>query len=210
MQINDKYVYTRLVIYKDGHKVDFVLYSVDMLRELASQEKLPLEYNLGYKVLLDKDGLTKTMKPLADKCYEIPKTTQQEFENTIKSFFFESWHVAVYLKRDDLWHARFRDWSTKEYLLKMIEWHEKAKHGFDYNVSYLGKRMKDWVDADTWKSLQKTFGRFDAKDSFDALLATTDLFRCLATQTAKALNYKYLDELDKNITGFIKKIQQRS
>ena len=85
---NNKEYPTRLVIYKDGLQVDFSLFDLDYLRYLTQKSPLPVDYNLGYKVLLDKDGLTNDIKI---PTYEYPytkKPTKEEFELTLRIFFF--------------------------------------------------------------------------------------------------------------------------
>jgi len=110
---NKKEYPTRLVIYKDGLQVDFSLWDLDYLNYLIQQEQLPVDYNLGYKVLLDKDGLTKKLK---QPTYEYPYTkepTKEKFELAIRIFFFEAFKEAKALVRNDLWHSKIRDWTKK-------------------------------------------------------------------------------------------------
>lgn len=190
---------TRLVIFKGGFKVDFAFYPLITLDRLATMAVLPFAYDMGYKVLLDKDELAKSLpKPT----FVVPvseKPSQEEFNRVVHEFFFEVYHVAKYLKRDDLWHAKFRDWTTKEFLLKMIEWYELAQHNWQYDVSYLGKKMKAWVDASTWTVLGGVFGHFDVTDHWKALEATIELFRKLALKLAATLNYAYPHDVDRSL-----------
>jgi len=194
---------TRLIIFDGGVKVDFAFFGIDMLENMGSQSDSYQRFARGYKVLLDKDGLTNNLQVTPLKKAISKKPSQQEFEAVVNEFFFEVYHVAKYLHRNDLWFVKFRDWATKEFLLRMIEWHEKAQHGWDYNTYYLGVYMPLWVGKDTWQALQKTYGHFDAQDSWQALMATVELFRKVATQTAKLLNYQYPVDVDKNIMSFV-------
>ena len=57
----NKEIPTRLVIFEGGTKVDFAFYPMETLTELSNGSKLPDDYDAGYRVLLDKDDLTKTM-----------------------------------------------------------------------------------------------------------------------------------------------------
>ncbi|MBD3231473.1 hypothetical protein GF322_02305 [Candidatus Dependentiae bacterium] len=68
-------------------------------------------------------------------------TTMKEFYECIDDFWFEVYHVAIYLARQDLWLAKFRDNDIKRFLLKMIEWNEGSKHNWNYETNSLGKRM---------------------------------------------------------------------
>jgi aminoglycoside 6-adenylyltransferase len=142
---------TRLAIYEDGVKVDFAFHPVSLLSKL--------EWDRKSKIVLDKDGVTANLK-YSEQSVQQP-ISEQEFISLVNEFWFEAYHVAKYLKREELWLSKFRDFSTKELLLQMIEWHEQAHHGWNYNTHYMGKHLKKWVDADIWKALHKTFGHFD-------------------------------------------------
>jgi aminoglycoside 6-adenylyltransferase len=63
--------------------------------------------------------------------------------------------------------------------------------------------MSSWLDAETWQALHGTFGRFDAADSWRALLATTDLLRRLAQEAADRLGYAYPQALDDCVTQYV-------
>jgi len=195
---------TRLVIFKDGTKVDFAFYPIAALEKPIP--KLPIAYNSGYTVLLDKDDITKALPAPIFTIQVTEKPSSKEFDRVVREFFFEVYHVAKYLQRNDLWHAKFRDWAAKEFLLKMIEWHELATHNWSYDVHYLGKRMEFWVNSTTWKDLHKTFGHFDAADGWIALEATIELFRNLAIYTSKLLEYEYPIEVDRDMTTLHKKM----
>lgn len=83
------------------------------------------------------------------------------------------------LARQELWLVKFRDWSTKELLLKMMEWNAQARAGWGANTWFMGKHLRAWVEDATWDALHSAFARFDSDDSWPALLATLDLFRRL-------------------------------
>jgi aminoglycoside 6-adenylyltransferase len=100
---------TRLVIYQAGVKVDFILYSTDMLREFAHADPLPEHYDIGYRVLLDKDGVTAAMPSSSRNAFRRGQPTETTFLACIHEFWFEAYHVAKYLRRRDLWPAKGRD-----------------------------------------------------------------------------------------------------
>jgi len=199
----DEIVPTRLVIFEAGVKVDFAFYGLHVLDELADGDEL----DTGFKVLLDKDGTTQRLKPPTFGKLKHAKPDENEFVNLVNEFWFETTYVAKYLKRDELWLAKFIDCNLKKFLLKIIEWHEQSKHNWDYETYYMGKGMKSWASADTWRSLHQTFAHFDGDDSWDSLFATINLFRHLAKETAEMLGFSYPEEVDRNITGFIFQIR---
>jgi aminoglycoside 6-adenylyltransferase len=194
---------TRLVIFEGCIKVDFSLFSLNVLHDIVSRRPLPAEYDLGYQVLLDKDELTLSLPKPSFKSESFKKPTEQEFLRIVNEFWFEAYHVAVYLKREDLWLAKCRAAQVNDFLLKMIEWHTQITRNLENSVPHSGKRMRSWVEESTWKALYQVFAHFDTSDSFKALNSATALFRQLATETANQLQYNYLTNVDKNITGYI-------
>ncbi len=201
---------TRLVIFSGGRKVDFSFLPVSVLEEFAEQQALPELYDQAYRVLVDKIGIERRLPPSRGRHHRVRKPTEEEFVSVVHEFWFEAWHVAKYLYRQDLWHAKFRDWTTKELLLKMIEWHAQSRHDWDYDTRYLGVDMRRWLDRGTWKQLHETFGHFDGGDSWQALEATAQLFSEQGREVARNLRYRYPQEVEDNIRGFAADLRAES
>lgn len=184
----DKIIPTRLVIFEGGVKVDFAFYPLETLVELSQSNILPDDYDAGYQVLLDKDSLTKEIPQPSLKAFQCKKPSRIEFERVILEFWFEAYHVAKYLKRGDLWIAKFRDWGMKDpFLLTMICWNRAAKHAWEFKTHSQGKAMQSWVSEVIWKELHGCFSHFDAEDAWKSLEKMTSLFRRLALETASNL-----------------------
>ncbi len=200
---------TRLVIFEKGTKVDFVFYPLAALA-LLDKGPLPNDYANGYQVLLDKDEcLISIPKPTFDGFKEEPPL-ESEFQRIVREFWFEVYHVAKYLARGDLWSAKFRDNGLKqEFLLRMICWHEQAKHNWDYTTHSQGKRMHEWANRNTWNELHESFSHFDAEDSWRCLDATTALFRRISKETASLLNFSYPVGVDTNISTYLKSLKEK-
>jgi aminoglycoside 6-adenylyltransferase len=193
---------SRLVIFEGGIKVDFSFLSLDVLDEIAQSSALPDDYNLGYKILLDKDDRAARMLPPQFEVKAI-KPSEQEFHEVVKEFWFEIYHIGVYLKRGDLWSAKFRSWAAHSFLLKMIEWHAQAKNDWCCSTPPIGKKMFSWVNKDLWKDLHGIFAHFDAEDGWKALFNTMELFRRITAETARELRFINMEELSKDMMGFI-------
>ena len=131
---------SRLVIFEGGIKVDFSFLSIDVLDQIAQSSSLPDDYHLGYKILLDKDNRASEMLPPQFEVKAI-KPSEQEFHEVVKEFWFEVYHVGVYLKRGDLWSVKFRSWAAHSFLLRMIEWHAEAENDWRSLTPPIGKRM---------------------------------------------------------------------
>ena len=193
----------RLVIFAGGLKADLGLNPLRSLQELAAATVLPEVYDRGYEVLLDKDGLTAALPPPRRRHHRKPPPSREEFVATVEEFWFEVWHVAKYLARGELWHAKFRDWATKEFLLRIIEWDAQARHGWDHDTRHLGLKLRQWGDPAVWQRLPEVFGHFDAADAWQALAATTCLFGDVARGIAARLGYSYPQQLEDDILAFV-------
>ncbi len=206
-----KKIPTRLVISEGGIKVDFSFYPVDALVELSQSKTLPDDYDAGYKALLDKDGLCNTIPKPTGKAFLFEKPSQKEFDRVVQEFWFEAYHVAKYLKRGDLWIAKFREWEMKDpFLLTMLRWNAATKQGWDAATHSQGKSMQVWTDATIWKELHACFSHFDAESAWKALEKTTELFRRVALETAEALGYSYPRDVDRDLTQFIFQMKNTS
>jgi aminoglycoside 6-adenylyltransferase len=198
---------TRLVVFQGGKKVDFSIWPAGALERTVELQKLDDLYERGFRVLADKTGVA---SHLPSPSYAPPvrhAPAETEFRAAVEEFWFEASHIPKYLKRDDLWVVKHRDWTMKQLLLRMAEWHAIASHGAGYDTWHLGIRMKHWVPPEVWQRLQGVFGRFDAADSGRALLETISLFRDLATETAVLLQYQYPQAADEAISGYIREVE---
>ena len=201
---------TRLVIFAGGQKVDFTFSPVEALARIAAARPLDDLYNRGYRVLLDKDGLTAGLPPPTGRPAPAAPPTEASFLALVNEFWFEAYHVPTYLARDELWLAKRRDWALKELLLRMLEWAMRSQYGWDYDTRYLGKDVRQWLDPDLYAALPACFGRLDRRDSWGAYFATAALFHRTAQGTARRLGYPYPDAVAAHILGFATRLRDTS
>jgi aminoglycoside 6-adenylyltransferase len=196
---------TRLTIFNDTSKVDFSFHPMQELLQLANADQLPDDYNIGYRILVDKDDIAAKMKEPEYTGFQIVKPTAAEFTLNMHEFWFEIYHVIVSISRGDLWTAKWRASAANKWLLQMIEWHHGIKARWKFSPKREGKQMKDWVERKTWKELHECFGEFDKRDSKEAVRATMKLYRRIATKTAQHLKFEYDQKLDDGIAGLAAK-----
>jgi aminoglycoside 6-adenylyltransferase len=194
-----------LALFEDAYKVDFHFRPVDLLLELAQSSSLPEPFARGYRLLLDKDGRAAGMQPAPDTLPPAESPSREAFSATTDNFWYGAVYVAKQILRRNLWVVKYRDWTMKESLLPMMEWHAGATKGWDLDTFNDGHFLKQWADADTWEALHAAFGRFDAAEAWAALFATMALFRRLARETGSALGYRYKEALDENVTRWIER-----
>lgn len=97
----------KMVLYRDHVKVDFKLYQISEFMEEIKEEILPEDWDVGYKVLVDKDGLTKNMRPPGYQSIMIHKPTEKKIHQLLNDFWWDTTYVAKCLKRGDIFYAKF-------------------------------------------------------------------------------------------------------
>jgi aminoglycoside 6-adenylyltransferase len=203
IRLKEKEFPSRLAIFEKGIKIDFSFYPIELLKDGAYASSPNV-----YRVLLDKDRMITSMPSTNEAVPGTLKPNRDEFLRIIKEFWFEAYHVAVYLKRGDLWSAQFRlSGLHHQFLLRMIEWNELSKTDWKSFLPGLGKKMELWVTKETWNALHRSFAHFDEKDTWNALENTTNLFKVLAQKTAAYLGYSYPYEVDSHISKFINRVR---
>jgi aminoglycoside 6-adenylyltransferase len=193
----------RLTVFSGGDKVDFAVAPVEMLREWVARRALPDLYERGYVILLDKDDLASRLPAPTYGAPRQPPPNKAEFQATVEEFWFEASHIPKYLFRDELWVVKFRDWTMKTLLLRMLGWYATANDPAS-DVWDIGGHMASWLDPTTRARLGSTFGRYEATDSWQALLSTTDLFRDLTAVTAERLGFAYPNEAEVGIGRYLR------
>ena len=168
---------TRLVYYADG-KIDFMIAPAGVLAA-------PVDYDRPYRVLVDKDQLSSAFRLSRGAGNRPPSPA--EFLECVNHFYAAILMWAKYLKRDDPWAAKLRDWESKELLLTMLEWDHRARKGWEYDTWYLGTHLREWVDADLLDDIAACWSGFGREESVRALRASLALFELLSTRTAAAL-----------------------
>jgi len=190
-----------LILYGEAEKVDFHIFPVTILQELATKQQLNSAYTRGYTVLVDKDGLAAQLPPPAQPPHE--PLAQERFTVAVNHFWYGALYVAKQIRRGNLWVAKFRDWTLKEVLLQMLEMHAVAINGRTHDTWNDGHFIQQWADSTAVAELHHCFAHFDAADSQQALLATMNLFRRLARETAVKCNLIYPTYLDEKASNFI-------
>jgi aminoglycoside 6-adenylyltransferase len=202
--------YNCMVLYDDGTKIDYSILPVALLRRMREKGRLTDNLDLGYRVLFDKDGLTRELPPPSYTAHIPRKPTEQEFRSLIEEFWFCTTYVAKYLWRDEFFPVKvILDHETKWLLLRrMLEWRIEIDHDWSLKPGFFGKGLEKYVDVETWAQLEATYVGPDREDNWTALLKTTDLFRRIAVDVARGLGYGYPHHIDEQMTLYLQQIRQ--
>ncbi len=197
----------RLVWFAGGIKVDFQFIALDSLRPLLESGELSEEYQRGYWVALDKDGLYRALPPSPRRFPPPPSPSAAAVQATINEFWFEAIHVAQFIRRREFWVLKFRDWTMKEMLLRLLEWTARAQSDGAVNTWLLGKRIEQWTDAVNYAAIAQLWPGWDAAALWQALLRQVALFRRLSLELNAALGYEYSDSAYAEIEGYIRRLR---
>jgi len=193
----------RLIWFAGGKKVDFQL---QLVEDIQQRRELSDEHKRGYIVMLDKDDLYANLPPSPHIFPQPDPPTAHEVHEIINEFWFESIHVAQFIRRREFWVVKFRDWTMKSDLLQLMEWHTRLKLNNTVNTWLIGKRIHQWADADTYDAIQKIWAHWDAQDCWESLLTQIDLFHQLAQDVTQQLDYSYPKETYDEIIAYIRSL----
>lgn len=202
-------IYARLVLYEDDTKIDYTLWPVMLLRSIAANPRLPDELDIGYRVLLDKDGLTSGMAAPTRSAYLSTRPTEAAYLALVEEFWWESTYVAKNLWRDELFPARYSfDTVIKfDLLRRMLGWLIAGEQGWQHLPGNLGKGLKEALSPVIWSEIESTFIGTNIEENWQALFATTALFRRVASAVARDLGYTYPLELDRRMLRYLQRIR---
>ena len=192
-----------LTLFDGGWQVDFVIHSIDNLNQIVESKTVPNNFYRGVKVIIDKDHVSNNIMPQYIKAPQGIALSEDLFIQSVNKFWFIALYMAKQILRNDLWVVKIRDGNIKELLLQMIEWHEKMVNGNEYDTWHVGRFLCEWSSEKTQVELQNSFGHFDRRDSWNALIGTITLFKRLSHDISHEMNYSYPYDLESNISNWI-------
>lgn len=193
----------KLVLLDKGAQVDFLFQPTSDFRQLIKDGRIPLGFQRGAKILLDKTGDGQKLLPKALAAPEGVPVSYDAFNHAVSMFCFATLYVAKQILRNEIWVVKERDRDCKGLLLQMMEWHAKALNGNTYDTWHAGKFIHDWAEKEVVEDLKQAFGGYDQLSNWHALIASFNLFRRLSGEVASKYNYSYPDRLFLNVEGWI-------
>ena len=196
--------------YAEGLKIDFTLWPVELMRKIVQAPALTAELDAGYRILMDKDGLTDGMKPPTYSAYIPVPPTDEAYQKWIEDFFSDAPYVAKCLLREELLPAKWcLEYDMKHvYLRPMLEWRVEVEHCWSIPVGSLGKGLKKRLPSEIWSQLENSYAGADIADNWDALFRTMALFRQVAIEVGEGLGYSYPHDLDEQVTTYVQKMRR--
>lgn len=202
--------YFRGVVYSDGVKVDYTVWPDALLERVAEAEALLEALDVGYRILLDKDGRTADWTPPTYRAHIPNPPTEAEYRAIIEEFWWDTSYVAKALWRGEVVFAKFAlDYDAKLVALRrVLEWRIELDHDWSLRPGAYGRGLERLLPSDLSAELASTFVGTDVEDNWDALFRTTALFRRVATEVGDALGYAYPEDVDEGVSAYLEGIRQ--
>ena len=201
----------RRALFEGMLDVDFSIVPLVKAQRLLEAGVAPAEvvnsFGRGMRVIVDKDGIAGKVEKLVASAVAVPSVapSQVEFLEVVNDFLYHAVFTAKHLMRGELWWAKMSsDCYMQHLLLRMIEWHARAKRGWNYDTWFRGRFLEKWADPQVLMQMREVFSHYDEADVKRGLLAAVGLFRALALETAGRLGYSYPKEADMQVTEWIR------
>lgn len=201
--------FARITQYEDGLKIDFTLWNVGTLRAVVEQASLSQDFDLGYRVLLDKDGLTASLPAPTHRAYIPVPPTAQEYFDLIEEFFHEGTYLAKYLWRDDLMPAKMHlDALMKaKHMRRMLEWLVACESSCSIKLGAYGRGLGKKVRRELWHALAATYVGADPSENWQAFYGLVDLMGQVGREVAGYLGFTYPEDLHARCLAYFKNVQ---
>lgn len=198
-----------VVQFEEGLKIDFSLWQQEYLVQLAAQPELPEELDAGYRVLLDKDGLTRGLQEPTYQAYYPTPPTQEQYLEAIEDSFLVATYVAKYLWRNDRLAARFifDTFLKDEHLRPMLEWLVELEQNWSVKPGLHGRKLQRWLRPELWAALESTYTGLGYEESWGALENALALLRKAAQEVGTRLGYAYPAEMERRVQIYLQKIK---
>ena len=194
--------YAYLMQFEDGNRIDLTILSVAVAREAYLSDSLT-------RPLLDKDGLLPEIPASSEKDYLIQKPGMGEYLSCCNEFWWVSPYVAKGLWRGEilfaLWHL---ETCIRPMLQRMLTWEAGIRHDFSISAGKCGKLLEQYLPADKWTRLLKTYPAAETDAVWQAMFEAGALFRETAVFVGHTLGYAYNGEEDRRTTAFLQDVRK--
>jgi aminoglycoside 6-adenylyltransferase len=196
---------TRLVLYRDGTKIDFTVLPVRELEAMARGRYLVPELEAGYRVVYDPEGIAGPLPAPSGEAYHLRPPGQAAFSAVVEEFLWEATYVARNLRRRDLLPLRngLECVMRTDLLVRMLQWEVGCRQGWDRRARRLGRGLRKELPEPTWRRLEATFPGPGWEDHHFALRELLALFRETGTAVAEALGLSYPGELHDDVLAHL-------
>lgn len=196
-QSNDGFTY--LMQFSDGNRIDLRLFPVARYKEIENDSLT--------RILLDKDNLFQSILPASDLDYRPEPPTEKKFSECCNEFWWVCPYVAKGLWRKEITYAKaMHDGIVRGQLMIMLNWYVGMKTQNSQSPGKHGKYLKQSLEPDLWKMLEKTYSDASYERSWESLFLMCDLFRLIARQVAEHFGFEYPLEDDEKVSAHLRHV----
>jgi aminoglycoside 6-adenylyltransferase len=199
-----------MLLFADGVKIDCSFWPVAIASRIADHGALPVEWDHGYRVLLDKDRLTVGWPAPTGDAYLPTPPTSSEFQAAVGEFWWLCTYVAKNLWRGELLTARVLFEYELRYLilLRFVIWRIGLESAWTARPGFFGRGLPAAMGEDLWDRWQASERCLSTSEEvWTALWQTGALFRELASGIAADLDFTYPAALDNAMMDYLRGIQ---
>jgi aminoglycoside 6-adenylyltransferase len=199
----------RGVVYSDGTKIDWSIWPDTLLELVAAAPELPDQLDVGYRVLLDKDGRTSGWPPATHRAHIPHPPAADEYRAIVEEFWWSTTYVAKSLWRSEVVHAKFAlDTDAKLGALRpMLEWLIELGRDWSWKPGAYGRGLEQALPSDLRAELEATYVGAGIEENWEALFRTTALFRRAAREVGDALGFEYPQDVDDGVTAQLERVR---
>ena len=189
----------RGVVYEDGVKVDWTLWPA-AVPELVAEHGLTDDLDVGYRVLLDKDGATARWAAPTFRAHIPARPTEAEYAALVEEFWWSATYVAKARARGERFFARFALDADMTYgcLRRMLEWLVETERGWDWKPGAYGRGIERELPPELAAELDAAAGSFER---------TAELFRRVAHEVGERLGYAYPQRADDAVSAYVDRLR---
>jgi aminoglycoside 6-adenylyltransferase len=191
--------YFRGVVYENGVKVDWTLWPVEVAG-LVAAHGLSDDLDVGYRVLLDKDGIASGWAEPTHRAHIPSRPTHAEYVALVEEFWWSATYVAKARARGERFFERFvlEIDLTHTVLRRMLEWLVETKREWSWKPGAYGRGLERELPPDVTADVAAAEGSFER---------TVELFRRVAHDVGDALGYAYPQRADDAVSAYVLKLR---
>jgi aminoglycoside 6-adenylyltransferase len=199
----------RGVVYDDWLKIDWSIWPERLLEVIAGRSALPDRLDVGYRVLLDKTGVTERWQAPTYRAHIPSPPTQAEYDALVDEFWWSSSYVAKGLWRGEVVNAkRALDVDMKLGVLRrFLEWKVELENDWSVKPGAYGRGLERMLEPETARELAATYAGAGIEENWEALFATIALFRRIAIEVGEAMGLVYPQQLDETATAYLEAVR---
>lgn len=199
----------RRIIFDNAFDADFIFLQAKDIDRIEKDNDFKVIISRAYRVLFDKIGFDGVLRRMVLPIGAYMPLSESEFINIVKNFWFHTIWATKKVLRGELWVAKnCVDNYMKDLLLKMIELYSHIVNGPTYDTWHCGRFIEQWAEPWVVERFPNIYALYEANDILRALSQTSELFRNVAIEAAKGLNYDYPYDADKYAADFLERFMR--